>query len=107
MAQPAPTAPDAPAQPAGRRRPHQRKKTLTFPRAAFSRLVRELGQDRRSNLLWKPTAIEALQEASEDLVRGRFSRAASIARLCKVDTITTDHFRESAGGARGPVTLDG
>jgi histone H3/H4 len=103
--QPAPTAPDA--TPAARRRPHQRKKSLTFPRAAFSRLVRELAQDFRSDLLWKPTAIEALQEASEDLVRGRLSRAARIARLCKVDTITTDHFRESAGGARGGLALDG
>lgn len=104
-AQPAPTAPAL--APAPRRRPGQRKKTLVIPRAAFSRLVRELGHDLKTNLLWKGDSIQALQEASEDLIQGRFHRAARLAKLCKVDTITPQHFRESAGGARGAPTLEG
>lgn len=107
-AQPAPTAPPAPAAgPTARRRPGQRKKTLVIPRAAFSRLVRELGNDLKSDLLWKGASIQALQEASEDLIQGRFHRAARLAKLCKVDTITPQHFLESAGGARGAPTLEG
>lgn len=102
--QPAPTAPTAPTP---RRRPGQRRKALAFPRAAFSRLVRELGSDRKSDLLWKANSIQALQEAAEDLIQGRFQRAARIAKLCKVDTITPQHFHESVGGARGAPTLEG
>ena len=102
------TASDAPIDASARRRgPARRKKTLTFPRAAFSRLVRELGNDVKSHLLWKPTGIQALQEASEDLIQGRFHSAARIARLCKVDTVTPEHFRETVGGARGAPTLEG
>jgi histone H3/H4 len=104
----APPAPSPDAQPDGRRRaPARRKKSLVFPRAAFSRLVRELGGDIKSHLLWKPTGIQALQEATEDLIHHRFQRAARIAKLCKVDTITPEHFNESAGGARGAPTLEG
>ena len=102
----APPAPSAPAS-APRRRAGARKKNLAFPRAAFARLVRELGQDFKADLLWKPTGLQALQEATEDLIQRRFQRAARIATLCKVDTVTTEHFRESAGGARGAPTLDG
>jgi len=95
-------------EPAPRRRPAlRRKKALAFPRAAFSRLVRELGSKLKSQLLWKGDSILALQEASEDLIQNRFHRAARIAKLCKVDTITRDHFSESAGGARGTPTLEG
>jgi histone H3/H4 len=113
----APTAPNAPTTtqtaptpqpgPAPRRRPGQRKKALVIPRAAFSRLVRELGQDFKSDLLWKANSIQALQEASEDLIQGRFHHAARLAKLCKVDTVTPQHFNELAKGARGAPTLEG
>jgi histone H3/H4 len=103
--QTAPTTPE-PAR-APRRRPGQRKKALVIPRAAFSRLVRELGQDVRAHLLWKANSIKALQEASEDLIQKRFHRAARLAKLCKVDTVTPQHFTELAEGARGAPTLEG
>jgi len=111
-APPAPTALGAPPAPPAtasttRRRSGQRKKALVVPRAAFSRLVRELGQDVRANLLWKANSIQALQEASEDLIQGRFHHAARLAKLCKVDTVTPQHFNELAKGARGAPTLEG
>ena len=107
MAPTAPTAPTPQPAPAPRRRPGHRKKALVIPRAAFSRLVRELGQDCRSDLLWKANGIQALQEASEDLIQGRFHDAARLAKLCRVDTVTPQHFGESAKGARGAPTLEG
>ena len=103
--QTAPTTPE-PAR-AARRRPGQRKKALVIPRAAFSRLVRELGRDVRAHLLWKANSIQALQEASEDLIQPRVHRAARLAKLCKVDTVTPQHFTELAEGARGAPTLEG
>lgn len=104
-----PVASPTTEQPAVRRRMGRRgKKSLTIPRAAFSRLVRELGNNLKSHLLWKSDGIDALQEATEDLITRRFNRAARIARLCKVDTITREHFSEMAGGARNVAsTLDG
>ena len=73
----------------------------------IARLERELGQDIKSDLLWKANSIQALQEASEDLIQGRFHHAARLAKLCKVATVTPQHFNELAKGARGAPTLEG
>lgn len=78
---------------ASKKKTHRRKKNLGFPRAVFSRLAREYAQDFKSDLLWDPKAIVALQEASEHMLEQRFFSAARVARMCKVDTITAEHFR--------------
>ena len=83
-----------------KKKTHRRRKTFGFPKAVFSRLAREYAQDVKSDLLWDPKAIVALQEASEHMLQERFSSAARMAKLCKVDTITTQHFREQAEGGR-------
>lgn len=100
------------AAPAIKRKTQRRKKSLGFPRAVFSRLAREYAQDIRSDLLWEPKAILALQEASEHMLEQRFLRAASMAGLCKVDTVTPQHFRgqpdrDAGGRAKGRATLEG
>jgi len=74
------------------RKTHRRRKGLGFPKAAFTRLVKELGNDFKSDLLWQPDAVQALQEASEHMLEQRFRKANHLARLCKVDTITAAHF---------------
>lgn len=73
-----------------------RRIATSFPRAAFARLVRELAADRRSDLLFQPDALAALQEAAETHLHSRFARAQNLAGLCKVDTLTLDHFRSAA-----------
>lgn len=81
-----------------KKRTHRRRKGLGFPRAAFSRLVKEIGHDFKSDMLWQPEAIQALQEASEHMLEQRFRKANKLAQLCKVDTITAAHFNGQAGG---------
>lgn len=98
------------AAPAARKKTHRRKSNLGFPRAVFSRLAREYAQDFKSDLLWDPKAIQALQEASEHMLEQRFVRAARVAGLCKVDTVTIKHFREqtdTGGRAHGRHTFEG
>jgi histone H3/H4 len=73
-----------------------RRITTSIPRAAFARLVREIADDRKSDLLWQPGALRALQESAETMLDHRFGRARELAGLCKVDTITLGHFRGAA-----------
>ena len=82
-------------------RKSQQKKAhqTSFPKATFSRLVREIAQDYKIDLRFEPEAIQALQEASERMLETRFFRANSIAKICKVDTITPAHLAESVAAA--------
>lgn len=76
---------------------HRRKKGVGIPKATFTRILKTIGNDMKSDLLWQPEAIEALQEASEHMLEQRFFKANQLAKLCKVDTITAAHFQETRG----------
>ena len=67
-----------------------------FPKATFARLVREIGNDIKSDLHWDAKAFQALQEASEQMLEQRFGRAGRLANLCRVDTVTPKHLVEAA-----------
>ncbi|NBV33928.1 MAG: hypothetical protein EBR81_09130 [Proteobacteria bacterium] len=64
-----------------RKNNNNNKKNLKgFPKASFARLVREIGNDVKSDLLWDSKAFQALQEASEQMLEQRFDRAGRLAR---------------------------
>ena len=79
------------------------KQRPVFPRASFRKVVRSIANNVKSDLLWQDKALEALQEASEQMLEGRFIAAHELAKLCKVETLNPSHLR--AVGDR--ATLEG
>ena len=79
------------------------KQRPVFPRASFRKVVRSIADNIKSDLLWQDKALEALQEASEQMLEGRFIAAHELAKLCKVETLNPSHLR--AVGDR--ATLEG
>jgi len=75
---------------------NNKKNLKGFTKASFARLVREIGNDVKSDLLWDSKAFQALQEASEQMLEQRFDRAGRLASMCKVDTVTRKHMVEAA-----------
>ena len=53
--------------------------------------------------VWKKVMAPAIQEASEQMLEGRFIAAHELAKLCKVETLNPSHLR--AVGDR--ATLEG
>jgi histone H3 len=51
-------------------RKYQSTAELLLPRAPFQRLVREIAQAKQSDIKFRPSALEALQEASEAFIIG-------------------------------------
>jgi len=67
-----------------------------IPRASFRRLVNEIVQDSiYSDVKWTPRAMAALQESCETMLERRFYRAQRLADLCKVNTLSQEHWEES------------
>ncbi len=56
-------------------RRYQRSTELLIPKKPFMRLVREIAQDFKNDLLFQAAAVEALQEASEAYLVGVFADA--------------------------------
>lgn len=79
------------------------KQRPVFPRASFRKVVRSIADNIKSDLLWQDKALEAIQEASEQMLEGRFIAAHELAKLCKVETLNPSHLR--AVGDR--ATLEG
>lgn len=65
----------------------------SIPRATFSRLVREYGQDRRSDLKWSTGALAALQDDAEQLLAERFARAGKLSSDFEHKTVGVRHFQ--------------
>lgn len=64
-----------------------KKATATLvPKAAMSRLIREITQE-YGDLRFKTEAIEALQQASEDYIVDLFKRSNRIRSHCKRETL--------------------
>ena len=63
------------------------RRDTAIPRIKFRRLVKELMDEARSDLRIQPDAVEALQEAVENMITHRFVRCARLAELCKRDTV--------------------
>ena len=84
-------------------KPKRNKQRPVFPRASFRKVVRSIANNVKSDLLWQDKALEALQEASEQMLEGRFIAAHELAKLCKVETLNPSHLR--AVGDR--ATLEG
>jgi histone H3/H4 len=77
-------------------KPKRKQQRPAFPRTSFRKLARSIGDGIKSDLLWQKEALDALQEASEQMLEGRFSAAHDLASLCKVETLTADHLRAAA-----------
>jgi len=69
-------------------RKYQKSTARIIPKAAFCRLVKEVGQDYRTDLRWHSDAITALQEAAEMFLVQNFENANLIAIFAKRITIT-------------------
>ena len=61
-------------------RKYQKSTDLLIPKGPFGRLVREIGQDVRSDLKWQSHALLALQEAAEAFAAALFQDA----NLCAI-----------------------
>ena len=77
-----------------RKRVSASKYVPIFPRASFSRLVREIARDvnQKHNFLWTPEALLAIQEAVEMHLHQRFHVCDGLLRLCRKKTISKDIF---------------
>ena len=51
-------------------RHYQKNTNMFIPLLAFSRLIREIAQERRNNLCFQSAAIQALQEGAEAYIVG-------------------------------------
>jgi len=60
-------------------RKQQRSTNLIFPRASFERLVREIAESYKSDVRFTGNAIEAIQQAAEDDIVGRFGDVSILA----------------------------
>lgn len=69
-------------------RKYQNTVKLLIPKAAFCRLVKEIGQDYRTDMRWQSSAMLALQEAAEIFLVQNFENANLIAIHAKRVTIT-------------------
>lgn len=58
-----------------------------IPMEPFSRLVREIGQDYKSDLRWTNNSIKALQTAAEDYLVRMFKESQAFAVYRKVETV--------------------
>ena len=58
----------------------QESAELQIPKRPFYNLARELGWDRKTDLMWNKGGIEALQEASEDFVTHLFEESVRAAK---------------------------
>jgi histone H3 len=61
--------------------------------ASFYRLVREISQDRRSDVRWQADALKALQTDAEANLTGLFDQANKVRRLCKSKTLRVEHLQ--------------
>lgn len=46
----------------------QKSTDPVFPKASFTRLIREITHDIRQDMRWRPDALRAIQEASENWI---------------------------------------
>lgn len=76
-----------------RRSKRKPRRQFAIPRVSFRRLVQEIVNERHADLRIQEKALEALQEAAENLVSERFVRCAELAELCKLDTVRGEHWR--------------
>ena len=67
-----------------------------IPVASFYRLVRELSQERKSDIRWQADALKALQVDAEASLIKLFDRANKVRRLCKSKTLRVDHWQQGA-----------
>jgi histone H3 len=88
---PAPSAPEP-----KRRQKRRRELPPAIPVASFYRLVREISQDRKSDIRWQADALKALQADTEANLTGLFDRANKVRRLCKSKTLRVDHWQQGA-----------
>lgn len=68
-------------------RRYQKTTELLIPKPSFQRLVRGIAQDYKSDVRFQPSAIKALQEASEAFLVSLFEDT----NLCGMCTLS--HFR--------------
>ena len=73
-----------------RRKP---RRDTAIPRIKFRRLVKELMDNTRSDMRIQQQAVEAIQEAAENMLSHRFVRCARLADLCKRDTVSEAHWK--------------
>ena len=84
------------ASPKRRKQRRHAHATSAIPVASFYRLVREISQDRKSDMRWQEDALKALQEDTEASLVKLFDRANKVRRLCKSKTLRVDHWQQGA-----------
>ena len=90
---------DTEKEPVSKRRVKNRRPDISdtipaIPVAAFSRLVREIANDLRSELRWEASAIEALQVDAEAYLIERLDSANKKRLLSRQKTLGVNHFKE-------------
>ena len=71
-----------------------RRPERVLPRAVFRRIVREITQEcaPTRELRFQENAIDALQEAGEDLLKERFRTCGVLADMCRNSTVKERHW---------------
>lgn len=67
---------------------------FSIPRATFARVVREIAETMKKDVLFEPEALIALHTDAEEFVAERFRRAGLLAERFCTRTVTERHFRD-------------
>jgi len=65
---------------------------LDIPKLTFRQLVQSIADDFKSDLRFQREATDALQEAAEMLLIGRFKKCSRLSELCRMDTLRKEHW---------------
>lgn len=63
------------------------------PKSSMERLIREISQEFATDVRFKPSAIEALQQAAEMYVTGVFKKSDVVRAHCKRETLAIEDMR--------------
>jgi histone H3/H4 len=84
--------PDAPE-----RKKRRTKREFSIPKDAIRRLIREITQNRKSDLKFQEGALDTLHEMSENMLTGMFHRCSRLSKLCKTSTLNEQHLKFVCG----------
>jgi len=77
---------------------------LDIPKLTFRQLVQSIADGFRSDLRFQRDATDALQEAAESLLIGRFKKCSRLSELCRMDTLRKEHWDFLKAGDGLPAT---
>lgn len=91
--------PDDEAEPddAPERKKRRVKREYSIPKDAIRRLIREITQNRKSDLKFQEAALDTLHEMSESMLTAMFHRCSKLSKLCKTSTLNEKHLKFVCG----------